>query len=84
MTGPVANQWTGFYMKTASVMKELKAERCSYLFNSLRYKYFSNAMKNFANFIGKHMQGSPILRKAAGMGLQLYKKPYKNTTCILR
>ena len=41
-------------------------------------------MKNFANFIGKHMQGSPVLRKAAGMGLQLYKKPYKNTTCILR
>ena len=30
-------------------------------------------MKNFANFKGKHVQGSPILRKAADMGLQLYK-----------
>ena len=47
MTGPVANQWTGFYMKTASVMKELKEERCSYLFNSLRYKYFVKCYEKF-------------------------------------
>ena len=64
-----ANQWTGFYMITASIMKGLKAS--SFRSNHYMCSIKKVVLKKFAIFVGKHMCWSLFLLKLSS-GLQLY------------
>ena len=67
--GCVANQWTGFYMITASVMKGLNASyfRSNHQMCSIK----KVVLKKIAIFAGKHMCWRLFLLKFSS-GLQLY------------
>ena len=79
------NQWTGFYMIMASVMKRLNATNCFLLnLGAVVQRLFctKGVLRNFTKFTGKHQCQSLFLNKVAGlMSATLLKKRLWHRCC---